>query len=256
MIRTLIVEDEAASRSRLREILSSMQQLEVVGESGDGMSAVEAITTLRPDLVLLDVQLPGLDGFGVLEALPERGRPAVLFITAYDEFAIRAFDANAIDYVLKPYSTSRVTRAVNRAVERIQLEQREPAAPNSADDPARQHIDSPARRPALTRFVARSVNRTYFIPVADVEWIDVADNYLRLHVKGRSHLVRGTMSAAVERLDPEQCVRINRGLIVRIDAIAGIECIAPATYRVTMSDGSKLSSSRTYAHDLRRLMSD
>ena len=247
VIRTLIVEDEAASRMRLREILDGVEHVQVVGECADGPSAVQAIARLRPDLVLLDIQLPGLDGFGVMDAIPTNNRPAVLFITAYDEYAIRAFDANAVDYVLKPFSTARFTRALNRALERLRLERGMPAVPTA--NPAL----AANTRTWLTRFVVRSVNRTYFVAAADVDWIDVADNYVRLHTAGRTHLVRGTISAVMQRLDPVHFVRVNRGLIARIDAIRTIESTAPATYRLTMRDGARLTSSRTYAADIRRL---
>jgi two-component system LytT family response regulator len=246
MIRVVIVEDEAASRARIRSLAEAFTGIEVVAECSDGMSAVETIIEHRPDLVLLDIQLPELNGFEVVESLPHEVRPAILFITAFDEYAIRAFDTNAIDYVLKPFSAARFTRALGRAIDRL-------ASGHAGQPDAHATAEQIVQREPLRRFVARVANRVYFIRPSDVDWIDVADNYLQLHVAGRTHLVRGSLTSVLPRLADHEFVRINRGLVVRVDAIAAIEAIAPATYQITMRDGARLSSSRTYADSVRAL---
>jgi len=203
--------------------------------------------------VLLDVQLPELNGFEVVDALPPEVRPGLLFITAFDEFAIRAFDANAIDYVLKPFSSARFTQALGRAVTRLTQGAAGADAHTVASELAR--VAEETETKPIRRFVARMANKAYFIRPADVDWIDVADNYLRLHVATKTHLVRGNIGAVFPRLDPDQFLRINRGLVVRVEAIATVESVAPAVYQITMRDGTRLTSSRTYAEPIRALLS-
>lgn len=245
LIRALVVEDEDASRAHICALLAAIPDIQVIGAVGDGLAAVSAILSEQPDLVLLDVQLPELDGFDVLAALPPEVQPAVVFVTAYDEFAIRAFDANAVDYLLKPFSAERFARAVARATDKLAAGARRD--PFIAPD--RTLVHAPLRR-----FVGRQGNTAYFVPVETVDWIDATHNYLRLHAEGRVHLVRGTIGGAIERLDPGAFVRIHRGLIVRLGAVATITPVAPAVYSVVMSDGAKLTSSRSYAGALRALV--
>lgn len=253
-IRAVIVEDEEASRARIRTLASGFKGIDVIAECADGLTAVETIVDSRPDLVLLDVQLPELNGFEVVDALPHGVRPGLLFITAFDDFAIRAFDESAIDYVLKPFSAARFTRALGRAVDRLRADRNVGAVAHAVAERIVQIPESRAGVKPLRRFVARTGNKVYFVRAQDVDWIDVTDNYLRLHTSGRTHLIRGTIADITLRLDPEQFVRVNRGAIVRVDTIATIEAIAPATYRLTLNDGTRVSSSRTYADFVRALM--
>jgi two-component system LytT family response regulator len=161
---------------------------------------------------------------------------------------------SAIDYVLKPFSAARFTRALGRAVDRLRADRNVGAVAHAVAERIVQIPESRARVKPLRRFVARTGNKVYFVRAQDVDWIDVTDNYLRLHTSGRTHLIRGTIADITLRLDPEQFVRVNRGAIVRVDTIATIEAIAPATYRLTLNDGTRVSSSRTYADFVRALM--
>ena len=198
----------------------------VVGECADGRDAVEKIGALKPDLVLLDVQMPEMGGFEVVEALSPAHLPAVIFVTAYDEHAIRAFDVDAVDYVLKPVQPERFNRALDRATAQV----------------------------GGLRFVVRQGARLSFVRADDVDWIESASNYARLHASGRAHLVRETMKALEDRLDPARFVRVHRTAIVNLDRIASV---APATHGellITMRDGATVPASRTYAERLRAFL--
>jgi two-component system, LytTR family, response regulator len=249
MIRALIVDDEPLPRERIRALLAQLGTVDVVGECADGMSAVRAITQLEPDLVFLDVQMPELDGFGVIEALREIRLPAIVFVTAYDEHATRAFDVDAIDYVLKPIAPDRFARAVQRALARLRNG-------GGADDEAtvRAVAERLRKRQRVHRFVVRSSGKQFFVRADDVDWIDVADNYLRLHVGGREHLVRDTLSAAEAQLDAETFVRVHRSVIINLDRVASVEPYFHGEYTVTMKDGAKLTTSRSYSGRLRAFL--
>jgi two-component system, LytTR family, response regulator len=207
---------------------------------------------LRPDLVFLDIQLPELDGFQVIDALRDAPLPAVVFVTAYDEYAIRAFEVDAIDYLLKPVTPERFAAAVDRARARL-------ADPRRADASTPDPVRSLAARVTgergwATRFVARRGAKHYFVRVPDVEWIDAVGNYVRLHTRDRSHLIRDTMKGVEARLDPERFVRIHRSAIVAVDAIESIEAREQGEYRVTVRGGVRLVSSRGYSDRVRRLL--
>jgi two-component system LytT family response regulator len=247
-LRTLIVDDEPPARERIRSLLERRREIEIVGEAGSGGAAVAAIESLAPDLVFLDVQMPELDGFDVLAALPRR-IPAIVFVTAYDEFALRAFEVNAVDYLLKPIQEQRFTEAVDRVLERAR-------APDAERDQTRLRSlasDVQARRP-LRRFVVRQHSKVWFVRADDVDWIDADGNYLRLHIAGRVHLVRGAMRWAESELDPEQFYRIHRSAIVNIDRIASMEPHARGEYLVIMRDGARLVTSRAHRDRLKALL--
>ena len=252
MIRVVIVEDEPASRANLRRLASAYPDVEVVGECGDGEAAVRTIVDVRPDLVFLDVQLPGMDGFDVLESLPSDRVPAVVFVTAHDDFAVRAFERHAVDYLLKPFGRVRFAKAFGHAVERLQarhLAGGEREQPDGAR--GREAMDD---REPLTRFATRRGRTVHFVPLDDVDWIDTADNYLRLHCAGRIYMVRGTLSEVAGRLPARQFVRVHRGLLLRVDRIVSIQSSAPGIYALTLRDGACLSSSRGYATEVRALL--
>jgi len=249
MIRLVVVEDEPAARARIAAIVESFDGLTLVAECPDGAAAVAAILEQRPDLVLLDIQLPELDGFEVIAALAGEHLPAVVFITAHDEFAVRAFDAEAIDYVLKPFTTDRLRRALERAVARL-----ESAGGPLRGEPLRAAAAGAAAGTPLTRFVVRLGREVRFVAVGEVDWIEVADNYLRLHAGGRSHLVRSTLAEVMARLDPARFRQINRGLVLNVDRVTAIEHTGSGIYRLTMADGARLANSRTYSGTVRALV--
>lgn len=249
-LRVVLADDEPLVRERLRSLLTTRPDCTLVGECADGAEAVAMLEAVRPDVVLLDVQMPELDGFEVLEALPDSFRPAVVFVTAYDEYAVRAFEINAIDYLLKPIEPERFNAALDRVAHRLG-----PAAPaDSAVALQSLLAELRSRRGIADRFVVRDGHRVTFVPVRDVDWIDAAGNYVRLHAGGRTHLVRDTMNAVEARLDPTRFVRVHRSIIVRLDRIREMEPYFHGEYVLTLTDGSRITSSRSYSARLRQLL--
>lgn len=233
--RVLVVDDEPHARDKLRRYLADDTRVRWVGEAGDGVSAVARIEDLRPDVVLLDVQMPEMDGFDVLAALEGDRLPAVVFVTAHDEHAVRAFEVQAVDYLLKPVDRARFTDAVGRAL----------AAGGSSRDVQRV-LDALPERPPLTRFLVRSRGRMHLVPVADVDWIGAAGNYVELHVGEATHLVRGTLQALEERLPSARFARIHRSTIVNLDRIAVLHPWSHGDVQVELHDGTELRLSRRY----------
>jgi two-component system LytT family response regulator len=254
MIRALIVDDEPLPRERIRTLLAEHSNIEVIGECQDGQEAANTILAERPDLVFLDIQMPELDGFEVIKAISTEYLPAIVFVTAFDEHAIRAFEVNAIDYLLKPINAARFEKAVLRAIDR--LSQFNEAA--KAREPDRQLLNFVERLRAeqqyTTRFVVRAGSKLSFVRASDVDWIDVADNYVRLHVSGREHLVRDTLKSVESQLDPGIFVRVHRSIIINLDRIESVEPHFHGEYVVTMKDGAKLTTSRSYSERLRLLL--
>ncbi|MEP7338065.1 MAG: LytTR family DNA-binding domain-containing protein [Acidobacteriota bacterium] len=252
MIRALIVDDEPLPRERIRTLLAEHSNIEVIGECEDGQEAANRILAEQPELVFLDIQMPELDGFEVIKAISHEYLPAIVFVTAYDEHAIRAFEVNAIDYLLKPINAARFEKAVLRAIDRLIN------AGASAREPDRQLLNFVGRLRAeqqyTTRFVVRAGSKLSFVRASDVDWIDVADNYVRLHVAGREHLVRDTLKSVESQLDPEIFVRVHRSIIINLDRIESVEPHFHGEYLVTMKDGSKLTTSRSYSERLRLLL--
>ncbi len=229
-LRVLMVDDERAARVRLRRLLEAEPDLAIVSECADGASAIEAAKLFRPDLLLLDVQMPGLDGFDVLRGLPEDYAPAIVFVTAFDEHAVRAFEACALDYLLKPVAPPRLARALARVRERRAM--REAAA-------------RPPEPPAERRFVVRGSNRVSVVGAAEIEWIEAAGNYAILHTAAGNHILRETMGALEESLPANDFMRINRGAIVRLALVRAVRPAhgdAPAA--VVLAGGVELPLTR------------
>jgi len=242
-LRTLVVDDEAPARRRIKRLLAEEPDVTIVGECGDGTSAVSAIASARPDLVFLDVQMPERDGFEVVKALPPGGLPAILFVTAHDRYALRAFDVHAVDYLLKPFTGERFRTALARARERIASHAPDPALAGLAADLR--------RRPAyLTRLPVRSGGRTVFVDLESVDWLEAADNYVRVHVQRREHLVRETLAALDAQLDPDRFARIHRSVIVNVARIAEVRPTSHGDAEVLLRDGARLAVSRTWRHRL------
>jgi two-component system LytT family response regulator len=245
--RVLVVDDERLARERLADLLAEFDDVVLVGESDSGRAAITATLELRPDIMLLDVKMPGLDGFGVVEALEKAlaadAQPIVIFVTAFDQYAIQAFDASALDYLQKPVSRARLAKALERAVR--QLAQRDGA--KAAGQP------TPPPTPA-TRFAVSRGDVTQLVRPDEIDWIDAAGNYVRLHVRGAAYMLRSPISDFEVKLDPQHFLRIHRSTIVNLDRVAKIEPFTHGEYVVVTADGTRLRSSRAHSARLRDLL--
>ena len=227
-MKAVIVDDEKLSRQRIRRLLDDQQQVQVIAECSNGYDAVRVVQEQQPDLLFLDVEMPEVDGFAVLDMLRDARRmPRIIFVTAFDKYAVQAFDVRALDYLLKPVSRERVAEAVRRAVE------------NRTDQ-------RPAITSLLKRFTIHDGSRIYFVPYADVDWIEAAGNYVRLHAGSESHLMRATMHAVEEQLAGSSFVRIHRSTIVNIDRIRELRPTFAGDYVVVLRNDERLTLSRTY----------
>jgi two-component system, LytTR family, response regulator len=242
MIRTVIVDDEALAREKVRQLLAAEADTEVVAQAADGRQAVAAIRTHAPDLVFLDVRMPGLDAFGVIEEIGAENFPPVIFVTAYDDYALKAFDVNAVDYLLKPVGRPRFQRALERA--RQQRQAPEPAA--LAQQLAALLADVRSGEQCLERLLIRSGDRLVLVRVEDIDWIDGAGNYLKLHSGKSTYLLRHTLGGLEARLDARKFLRIHRSTIVNVDRIAELQSSFSGDYVVILRDGTRLALSRTY----------
>lgn len=248
MTRVLIADDEAPARRLLRSWLAGHDNIEVVGEAENGLEVVDAIRSLEPQLVLLDVQMPGMTGFEAIEAIIEaigvEAMPAVIFATAFDEFALQAFDVHAVDYLLKPFSRERFDLAVNRAVDRIEK------GHGDADKIARLLASLPHASLHIERIVVRHGDRLFFVATGDILHLTAEGNYVRLHTPQGSHLVRGTLVDLEARLDPKRFARIHRSGIVNIEAIKEVQAHFHGDYIVVLKSGETLRLSRRYQERL------
>jgi two-component system LytT family response regulator len=230
-MRVLIADDEAPARAKLRRLLSQEPGIEIVGEASTGRSAVAAIKRVAPDLVFLDIQMPGLDGFGVLDAIAADVSPQIVFVTAYDDHALKAFEVGAVDYLLKPYPPDRFALVLARARERLGTR----AAPPTA-----------APKSYLTRLLVHQEDRAVFLAVERIDRVEADRNYVVLYAGADRYRVRGTIAAVADRLDPAQFVRLNRSTMVRVDLIANMHEWSHGDYHVILRDGSRLSWSRRF----------
>jgi two-component system LytT family response regulator len=251
MMRVLLVDDESAARRGLRRRLAGLPDLLVVGECEDGEAAVAAIAELRPDLVFLDIQMPGLDGFGVIDAVGPAQMPAVVFVTAYDEFALKAFEVNALDYLLKPVDEQRLQAAVARARARTPEADPDWTARLAA---ALQQMAGQGSPRWCRRLAIRGAGRVVLLDVADVDQIESAGNYVQVHQGRKQHLLRETMAALEARLDPERFVRVSRAAIVNIDRVRELQPMFNGDFVVVLKDGTEVTGSRRYRDALRTLL--
>jgi two-component system LytT family response regulator len=242
-MRILVVDDEAPARAKLRRLLSAERDVELVGEASSGAEAVEAVMRLKPDLLLLDVQMPGMDGFEVVASIPTTHMPRTVFITAHMQHAIRAFEVRAIDYLLKPVTPGRFAAMLGRV--REELERRGPDSTLLAriQDAART-LSGESRY--LKRLLIQGKTKTFFLLIEHIDWVDVAGNYLRLRVGATVHVERGSLTDFVARLDPGQFLRINRSQAVRLDAIKELHPWSHGDYRLVLRDGTTLTWSRRF----------
>lgn len=251
-IRTLIVDDEPPARNKLRALLTQEKDLEIVGEAKDGDEAVKRIGELKPDLVFLDVQMPELDGFGVLRALPADSVPAVIFVTAHDAFALKAFEVHAIDYLLKPFDRSRLAQALDHA--RQILQRRQSGRPDSQLVQLLAELESQQSSRPLDRIAVKDAGRILLVKIKDVDWIQAADNYVELHAGKTTHLHRETLTALEARLSPDQFVRISRSVVVNIERIRELQPLFHGDYSVLLQDGTQLTLTRSYRSKLSQLL--
>lgn len=250
-LRVLIVDDEPVARRGILRLLRQEPDIEVVGECGDGAAALAALAELAPDLVFLDVQMPELDGFAVLEAIGAERMPAVVFVTAYDRHAVRAFDAQAIDYVLKPIDPQRFQQALRRA--RAHLAHPDEGFVRRVSE-ALKLIDRGERSRHPARLAIRSDGRVRLIDIADVDQIVAAGNYVEIHTGGRSHLMRETMASLEARLDPQRFVRVSRAAIVSLDRIREVQPLFNGDFVVLLRNGAQVNGSRRYRAALDTLL--
>jgi two-component system LytT family response regulator len=247
-MRVILVDDEPPGRLALRQQLAGLPEAEIVAECGDGAAAVEAIMRHAPDVLFLDVQLGGVSGLDVLERVGADAVPAIVFVTAYDRYAVRAFEAHAVDYLLKPIDPDRFQEAWQRAAARVRQERDEP------DRGVTALLGVDGQKP-LERFVVRGGGRLVFVPVGSVDWIEAAGNYVRLHQGGQQHLLRQTMTGLARRLG-DRFVRIRRTALVNAGAITALEPYGKGSYVVHLRDGTRLISSRYAGRALRGLVED
>jgi two-component system LytT family response regulator len=240
-LRVLIVDDEPPARRKLRAHLSAEADVEVVGEASDGLEAVQAIRRLTPELVFLDVQMPGMDGFEVLAAVGPEVMPAVIFATAYDEYAVKAFEVEAVDYLLKPFDAPRFQRAFGRARKALE----EARGILEGQSLARLLRNVEASRP-LRRIVVSERDRVFFVPLDQITHLSSESNYVRLHTRAGSHLVRDTMAHLESRLDADRFARIHRTGIVALDAIVELRPGMHGDHEVVLDTGERLRLSRRY----------
>jgi two-component system LytT family response regulator len=245
-LRVLVADDEAVARRRIRRYLASDGTVALVGECADGRAAVDAIRALAPDLVFLDVQMPELDGFDVLQAITPASRPAIVFVTAFDRYAIRAFDLHAIDYLLKPFTQERFALALSRAKERV--------ASRARDGNLTTLIEQVSLARRTPRVAVRRGSRIVVLDWADVDWIEAADNYVTLHVGQVEYLLRNTLTALDRELDTARFVRVHRSAIVQIDRIVELVPETHGDFTLRLRDGSQVPLSRTFRERVERTL--
>jgi two-component system LytT family response regulator len=249
-IRTLIVDDEPLARERIRQLLHKEPDIEILGECADGREATATIGQLKPDLVFLDVQMPELDGFGVLEQLDRRAMPTIIFVTAYDRFALRAFEVHALDYLLKPFDSGRFKQALERARERVRREPAEDLSRRVSELLA----DLKPGPKQQNRLAVKSGGKVVFLKTDEIDWVEAADNYVSLHVGSESHLHRETMAALEASLPADKFMRISRSTIVNIERIKELQPMFHGEYTVILRNGTRLTLSRGYREKLDQLL--
>jgi two-component system LytT family response regulator len=246
-LSAVIVDDEPPARRTLELLLAREADVEVVAACGDGAAAVEAIVQGRPDLVFLDIQIPGGDGFEVLRQLNPSDRPAIAFVTAFDEYAVRAFEAHAVDYLLKPFSDERFAAMVERLREVVRLKYL-----GQIEDEIKRRLDAllQATSPVIVappgQLVVRDGHRTMVLPFADIEWIEAEDYYVRIHASGRRPLVRRSLHSLAAELEPAGFVRVHRSAIVNLGHVREIRSGSTGDHEVVLSSGTVVRLSRSF----------
>lgn len=245
-IRALIVDDEPLARRRIKSLLAHDSSVAVIGECSDGYNAVSSIRELAPDLVFLDVQMPAMNGFEVIKTVGAEQMPTVIFVTAYDQYALKAFDVSALDYLLKPFNRSRFQKTLERAKTMIRGRQS-----RDVNDQLLSLLGNLRREQEMPdRFIIKSGGRVVFLRVEEIDWMSTVGNYVRLHVGRDSHLMRETMTGVESKLNPDRFMRIHRSTIVNLDRVKEVQPWAKGEYVVIMRDGTRLIMSRRYRERL------
>jgi len=248
--RALIVDDEALAREKIRQMLASEPDILIVGECRSGREAVRMIRSQKPDLVFLDVQMPELGGFGVLKAVGVERAPAVIFVTAYDQYALQAFEVNAVDYLLKPFDRERFRKAVSRF--RTQVGRSSATEMSARLDALLRGLEGSAAH--IHRLAIRSSGRIFFLKTEEIAWIGACGNYVGLHVGPETHLLRESMNAMETKLDPSRFVRIHRSALVNIDHVKELRPLFHGEYAVLLKNGDRLTLSRGFRVRLEALL--
>ena len=246
MIRTLIVDDEPIARRRIHRLLTAETDIEILNECGSGLEALPLIDEQAPDLLLLDVQMPEMDGMELLQNL-KRPMPCVIFTTAFDRYAVRAFDLHAADYLLKPIDEDRFRRALDRA--RTQIRQKRQTTQDTRMLEWLAGLQK-EKHPPLDRLVIKQPGRAFFLKVESIDWLEAADNYVRVHAGSETHLIRDTIGSFEAKLDPRKFARIHRSTIVNIDRVKEVQSFFQGNQIAVLMNGQKLKLSRSYRHRL------
>jgi two-component system LytT family response regulator len=247
-LRLLIVDDEPLIRSGLRSELAKFAEVEIVGESEDGRGAIAQIAAVRPDVVLLDVQMADCTGLDVVRAIPADAMPMIIFITAYDEYAVKAFELNAVDYLLKPFDGERLRKSIERACER-----RKDKTQDGLAHQIQALLDTTGHR-WPERFVVRDGERFEFVAVESLDWVESANNYVQLHCGAKTHLMLETLSGLEQKLDPHKFVRVHRGRIVNVSRIRAAHVMLNGVYELELHGGLRLSTGRQFKDAVQSLL--
>jgi two-component system, LytTR family, response regulator len=241
-IRVVIVDDENPARRKVSRFLAAEEDFEIAGEAGTGLEALRQIEAQRPDLVFLDVQMPGLDGFGVIESLKIRPLPQVVFITAYDHFALKAFEVHALDYLLKPFDQPRFKKVLDHV-----RRQHQRNGPGDLAEKLNRLLEELNNRPKYAeRLLINADEKAFLLAVEKIDWIEAARNYVNLHVGRESYLLRGTIEGLSQKLDPSKFLRANRSQIVNVESIRELQPWFHGEYHIILNDGTEVSWSRRY----------
>lgn len=250
-IRTIIVDDVELARERIKILLSDRAEIEIVAECANGREAIEAVRQLNPDLIFLDVQMPTISGFEVVETIGVEQMPAVIFVTAYDEFALQAFEVNAVDYLLKPFDEERLKKAIERAKREI----RQKESSSVIKEHLRSLLKEVKSEPKfLKRIPVKSARGTILVLTEEIDWITAAGHYVELHAGKETHLIREQITNLEQKLDPEKFIRIHRSIIVNLDSIKSLHPLFNGDHLIILRDGTELNMSRTYHQKLISLL--
>ncbi len=256
-LRALIVDDESLARRTIRDLLFVDPEVEIIGECDSGSEAVSFLLKQVPDLLFLDIQMPGMNGFEVLSKIEVERIPAIIFVTAFDQYALKAFEAHALDYLLKPFTDERFKAALRQAKTHIEMKDLNRLNQSLLALIGKYAANEPVavkRKGFLTRFMIRSGSRAAFIKAEDVDWIAADDYYIKLHVSGKSHLLRMSMTELEERLDPERFLRIHRSTIINFDRVKELHQNPNGASVVVLKDGTELKLSRSRRERLERFL--
>ena len=256
-VRALIVDDEPLARRTIRELLAQDQDVEIIGECGSGLEAVRLITEQPPDLLFLDIQMPGLNGFETLAKIQPERIPAIVFVTAYDQYALRAFEVHALDYLLKPFTDKRFEEMLRQAKAQLELKEINTISKSLLSLLGEQTAHEPARaakKSFLSRFMIKAGGRVVLIKASDVDWIAADDYFIKLHVSGKSHLLRMSMNELEQKLDPEAFLRVHRSTIVNFDRVKELKQTSNGEYVVVLKDETELKLSRGRRARLEQLL--